>query len=231
MYVARTVENWYPDFINSVELIDTFVTIVEKQTEEAILEYHTGKQVEYVEEDVGGEEGVRSQRVETHLGLDDMSWSLNTLFEEYFPSLQRRSALLTVYGFFEYELHKLCLLSQHQRNLRLAPKDIQGEGIERSTDYLQKVVGLVLDKNCEEWRDARRVREIRNVIVHRNGRLKDSQGQIPNTTKDAVQNLKFLRSDNDVVLEEGFVAQAVAIFKAYFGLIGECIRNTQPARC
>ena len=161
-----------------------------------------------------------------------MSWSLNTLFEEYFPSLQRRSALLTVYGFFEYEIHKLCLLYQRQRKLRLAPKDLQREGIERSTDYLQKVVGLALDKNCKEWSDAKRVREIRNIIVHRNGRLKDSEGQIPNATKDAVQNLKFLRGDDDVVLEEGFVAQAVAIFKAYFRLIGECIKNnTQPSGC
>jgi len=222
--VGTTVENWYQsDFSYSVDLIDTFVTIVEKQTKEAILEFQTKKQVEYIEADLG--HGIEAQPVETHLGLDDMTWSLDSIFQEYFPSLQRRSALLTVYGFFEYELHKLCMLFQREQQLRLAPKDLQGEGIERSADYLQKVVGLALDKTCKEWQAVTWVREIRNAVVHRDGQRKSADGTIPKTMVNALANLRFYSGDAAIVLDEGFVPQAVAIFKAYFKVIGESIQK------
>lgn len=229
--ILGTTENWYQsDFSYSVELIDTFVTIVEKQTKEAILEFQSQKQVEYIEEDLG-EDGIRGQRVETHLGLDDMSWTLNTVFEQYLPSLQRRSALLTVYGFFEYESYKLCMLFRAERKFSLAPKDLQGDGIERSTDYLQKVAGLALDKNRKEWQEVLHVREIRNAIVHRDGRRRNADGTISKTMKNALASLRFHSGDEELVLEEGFVSQAVAIFKAYFALIGESIqRNRTQAR-
>ena len=92
---STNVLNWYQtDFRVSVKLIDSFVSLMEKQVEESIHKYKTDKQEELVDENCGEDEGTHGQIVETYGGLDSMSWRFEAVFEEYFPSLQRRSAPL-----------------------------------------------------------------------------------------------------------------------------------------
>ncbi|HLW81980.1 MAG TPA: hypothetical protein VKS20_08065 [Candidatus Acidoferrales bacterium] len=221
-----SVMNWYQaDFSVSVDLIDSFVSLMEKQAEDSIDKYKTGKRVELVEEALEEGEGAYGNIVETYGGLDSMSWSFEAVFEQYFPSLQRRAALITVYSYFEHELHKLCILFQHEKGLGLTPTDLRGKGFEQSADYLQKVVGLPIDKQSSEWKSLKKIRAIRNVIVHRDGRLQGSQGKIPAEVRDAMAHLKYLKAeDGQIVLEKAFVSQVVGIFKSYFKLLGDSIQ-------
>jgi hypothetical protein len=232
MLISVNVLNWYrDDFGFSLPLIDTFVSLMEQQAEDSIQKYKTEKQSEVVVEDLGGDYGIHGELVETYLGLDSTSYSFVTVFEEYFPSLQRRSALLTVCGFFEYELHKLCVLFKGERKLRLGPYDLHGRGIEQSVDYLEKVVGLKLDKKSDEWKALTYVREIRNLIVHRDGRVRDAQGKIFPACKDALANLQHLNSKGEeIVLEKGFVSEVVDTFRTYFKLIDNSIRENEKHR-
>jgi hypothetical protein len=226
------VLNWYrDDFGFSLPLIDSFVSLIEQQAEDSIHKYKTEKQSEVAVEDLGEDYGIHGEIVETYLGLDSTSYSFETVFEEYFPSLQRRSALLTVCGFFEYELHKLCVLFQHDRKLRLGPYDLYGRGIEQSINYLEKVIGLKLDKKSDEWKAVTYVREIRNLIIHRDGRVRDAQGKIYPAYKDALANLHHLNSKGgEIVLEKGFVSQAVDTFRTYFKLIDDSIQENEKHR-
>jgi hypothetical protein len=139
--------NWYQtEFNPSVELIDSFVLIMETQAEDSIRRYKAEKKTaEVIEDDLGDDYGIHRQNIEVYAGLDNLMWSFEEVFEVYFPSLQRRSALLSVCGFFEHELDKLCVLFQGERELTLGPNDLRGQGLERSTDYLKKVIGLALD--------------------------------------------------------------------------------------
>jgi len=223
---STNVLNWYQtDFRVSVELIDSFVSLMEELVEHSIRKYKTDKQKELVEEDFGEDGGIHGQIVETYGGLDSMSWSFEAVFEEHFPNLQRRSALITVYSYFEHELHKLCILFQHQKRLKLTPTDLRGKGFEQSADYLQKVVGLTIDKKSSEWQSFKKIRAIRNMIVHRDGRLQDSQGKIPAEVSDAMVLLKHLKGEGgQVVLEKYFVSQAVDIFKDYFKVLDDSIQ-------
>jgi hypothetical protein len=228
MIIGTTVLNWYQsDFADSVALIESFVSLMEKQVEDAIHKYKTEKRTEMIEEDLGDEQGTQGWPVETYGGLESMTWSFQTVFEEHFPSLQRRSALITVYSYFEHELHELCILFQSEKKFRLIPSDLRGQGIEQSTDYLKKVVGLNINKNSSEWKTLKHVRQIRNMIVHRDGTLRDSQGNISHEDSDAIVNLKYLRDQGGILLEKGFVAQVVDIFKSYFKLIGDEIQENE----
>lgn len=56
---------------------------------------------------------------------------IEDLFKEHFPNLNRRSALITLFGFLEHELGKLCVKLKVNLNLAIDLKDIQGKGIER----------------------------------------------------------------------------------------------------
>jgi len=90
----RVVLNWYQYDVNfSIGLIESFIGGIEVQAEESITRYERQKQTLIIEE-VPEENYARV--VETHQGLDDETWDLKGIFCEYFPSLQRRSALLTV---------------------------------------------------------------------------------------------------------------------------------------
>jgi len=223
---------WYQtDFGVSVELIDSFVSLMEELVEHSIRKYKTDKQKELVEEDFGEDGGIHGQIVETYGGLDSMSWSFEAVFEEHFPNLQRRSALITVYSYFEHELRKLCILFQHEKRLELTPTDLRGKGFEQSADYLQKVVGLTIDKKSSEWQSFKRIRAIRNMVVHRDGRVQNSQGEIPEEDGDAIAHLKYLKVEgNEVVLDKGFVSQAVDIFKDYFKVLDGSIQANDKQR-
>lgn len=229
---ATKVLNWYEtDFSVSVELIDSFVSLMEKQVEDSIQKYKTDKRQELVEENSGEDEGIPGQMVETYGGLDSMSWSFEAVFEEYFPSLQRRSALIAVYSYFERELHKLCILFQREKGFRLTPTDLRGRGFEQSADYLQKVVGLTVDKGSSEWKSFKEIRAIRNMIVHRDARVQNSQGEIPKEDSDAIAHLKYLRDEGgELVLDKGFVSQAVGIFKIYFKVLDDSIQANNKQR-
>jgi hypothetical protein len=108
---------------------------------------------------------------------------------------------------------------------------VRGRGIEQSVNYLKKPIGLALDKNSQEWKAVTRVREIRNMIVHRNGRLRDAQGEILPDYRDALKNLRYQNSEGEeIVLEEGFVFQTVEILKTYFKLIEDSIQENEKQR-
>jgi hypothetical protein len=91
-----TILTWHKTDVSwSLELIDSFVKGIEQQARESIHRYETERKT-YIEEYGEGED---SYIVETHQGLDSQTWSLEIIFKEYFPSLQRRSAFLTVWSY------------------------------------------------------------------------------------------------------------------------------------
>lgn len=207
----KVVLNWYRyDVSFSAELIESFVDGIERQAAESFDNYERGKRIEVVEH------YARS----VHQGLDDETWDLPTIFREYFPNLQRRSALLTVYSYFEYELDKLCRLYQSEKNFGLTLDDLRDKGIDRSTGYLQKVAGLNVHYTSQEWREIRNIQKIRNDIVHRGGKLRDDQ-----TVVDWMNKLKTLSRDNEgeIVLGKGFLSYVTHTYTSYFKLIGDSI--------
>jgi hypothetical protein len=208
LYTPRKVVlNWYQyDVSFSLELINTFAQGIERQAAESILEYRNAKRSE-----------------EGHRGLEEDSWNLKEIFEEYFPSLQRRSALLTVWGFLEHELDNLCVLYQSEKSFGLAPSDLSGKGIDRSTAYLEKVAGLEGLKTSQEWGDIKRVQRIRNVIAHGDGKLRDHQGQPKVGIAEDMRRVGFCSGDDEIVLAEGFLPRVVDACNSYFKRIAASV--------
>ncbi len=229
MLLRKDVLSWYQyDVSFSVELIDSFVKGVEKQAAESVDRYEHEKQRHEVEDDMGENEEKFTRLVETHQGLDDETWDLANVFREHFPNLQRRSALLTVYGYFEHELDELCSLYKSEKSFGLALSDLSGKGIDRSTNYLAKLAGLDVHKNSQEWIRIKEIQTIRNAIAHRNGKLRDPQD---NRIRAVIENDKamFLNDENEVVLKAGFLSHVLDSFWSYFKLISESIKVREKA--
>jgi hypothetical protein len=208
LYTPRKIVlNWYQyDVSFSMELITSFVRGVERQAAESIQDYITKRS-----------EG------SGYRGLDERSWDLKEIFEEYFPNLQRRSALLTVWGFVEHELDKLCTLYQSEKGFVLAFSDLSGKGIDRSTTYLEKVAGLHGLKASREWDDLKVVQRIRNVIAHDDGKLRDRQGKFRNGIIGDMKRVGCLSGEDEIVVAEGFLSKVVDSCGNYFKLIAKSV--------
>lgn len=212
----HVVLNWYlVEASPSLELMESFVEGVEHQVGESIAKYDAQPQVRLI-----GNDNLSITLV--HQGLDGESWDLDGIFTQYFPSLQRRSALLTLYSFFEFELNKLCQLFRSEKQFSLEVNDLKSEGIDRSTLYLEKVAGLNTKKTSSEWVAVKNVQALRNIIVHRDGKLRDQDKAL----SQFVEKNEFLRCnpDGEVVLERGFLTWVVATFKNYFKLLDTSLR-------
>ncbi len=221
------VINWFKyDISSSMERIESFVKGVEKQAEESINRYREQKETRVVE--VFPEDHY-ARVIETHQGLDNESWDIENIFIEYFPSLQRRSALLTVYSYFEHELDKLCLLYQSEKSFRLNLSDLNGKGVERSINYLEKVVEIDASKESKEWNHIKKIQKIRNVIVHQGGKLNDRQGDPRKEVIDYINQMSSLGGDTEIILHKGFLNHVVSTFNDYFRLLGKSIEKSEQA--
>jgi hypothetical protein len=207
----KVVLNWYQyDASFSIELMVTFVDGIEKQTAESVANY---KAVQHT--------------ADRHQGLDRESWDLENIFGEYFPSLQRRSAFLTVWSYFEHQLDQLCLFYQSERKVGLSFTDLSGQGIDRSTAYLEKVARLQGLKASEEWDVLKTLQRIRNVIVHGDGKLQGHQGKPKDGVIADMKKVGFLTGDEEIIIAEGFLSHVVHICNKYFKLIEKAVYAEQ----
>lgn len=218
------ISTWYEtDVRGTLELMDSFVKGVEQQAKESALKYEQHKETDVEEYDEG------SYLVERYQGLDSQGWPLKTIFEEYFPSLQRRSAFLTVWAMFESELNKLCDRYKNERCLRLGFSDLQGKGIDQSTRYLEKVAGLDLHKSTsQEWVRINKMKNLRNVIVHQDGSLRQRTSDQVKAAIRYIEETNTLSSqDDEIGVKEGFLAHVLDTFRTYFKLTGAAIKTEQ----
>src|SRR5712692_3804142 len=101
MFIRHDLLSWYQqDGCPALELMDSYVSGVEEQAEQSSEKYDREKKV------LGNDDSLSCTKL--YHGLDSESWDLEGIFSVYFPNLQRRSALLTLHSFFEFELNKLC---------------------------------------------------------------------------------------------------------------------------
>jgi hypothetical protein len=208
----KNVRNWYQyEASFSIELMVSFVSTLEKQANESIAHY------------------TNTHSVTGHEGLDYETWDLDSIFGEYFPSLQRRSAFLTLWSFLEYQLDQLCMLSQAEKGFGLSFMDLSGKGIDRSTSYLEKVAELQGLKNSPQWNVLKTLQRIRNVIAHDDGKLQKHLGKGKDGIQADMKKLGFLSGDDEIVVAEGFLSKVVEACNDYFKLIEKAICTSPTA--
>jgi hypothetical protein len=212
----KVVLNWYKyDTMFSIEFVESFV----RDTE------------------ISASDTRKRQRTP---GLDEHDWNVTEIFREYFPNLQRRSALLTLWAFLEHTLASLCVLYQSEKGFKVNFEDLGGKGLDRSVNYLEKIAGLDGLKDCPEWAELKAIQLIRNVIAHNDGRLKDHYGKPKTNVIRAMSKLGHLSGEDEIVVEEGFLSKVVADCNSYFKRIATSVeakenrersqKNVQPNR-
>jgi hypothetical protein len=221
--------NWFPyEVTGSLELLEAYVKDIESQVAKGVADFKMHVETEVIEPD-HPEEPARF--ITHHRGLDDETWDLRSIFEGYFPSLQRRSALITLYAFFEYELDKLCRRVKAESGYKIDLSDIGDKGILRSTTYLLKVADMDGIRGSKEWQEIRKIQSIRNLIVHADGKLPPSpDGRKSKIDEYVEQSARLQRTDDgDLNITEGYLAHCLMTFHTYFEQLHAALRRKYEA--
>lgn len=122
------------------------------------------------------------ENIKNRLGEDDPYWDwltddhheLTTLL----PRIQWNSQFIAAYATFEDALNRLAKVARARLNLKLQPKDIGHQGIERAHVYLSKVAGVTRPFLTSEWVVMKAFGDLRNAIAHAGAELnvKESKG-------------------------------------------------------
>jgi hypothetical protein len=213
--------NWYKyDAQFSIELLREYISGVERHIVEAIEVFHREKETHVFEE--SAEEGY-ARIVEMHRDLDDETWDLEGIFEGYFPDLQRRSALITLYSFLEHELEELCGLFIRDENLKVSLNDMRGTGIERALLFLEKIVGLQIDKGTATWQEVKNIQKVRNLVVHNDAKLKDRSGNPKADVIKYVEGSVYLSGDEEINILDGYLLHVLETFDRQFQEIDKLV--------
>ncbi|GGC97797.1 hypothetical protein [Pontibacillus salipaludis] len=111
-----------------------------------------------------------------------------------------KSLFVSAYNLFEDALNKICYAYESYSGETLSYKDLYGNGVARSVSYFEKVIGLEI-KHKNQWARIQKWNQVRNSVVHKNGRL---EGQQINAAKmlgieimqDHYENILFMQKSN-----------------------------------
>lgn len=93
---------------------------------------------------------------------------------EIFPNTLRSSLFVTCYSLLECRLIDLCKYLRKQHNYSIKLDDLRERGISGARVYLKKIMGINFPDQPPLWTDILVYKDIRNFIVHNDGRLGDS---------------------------------------------------------
>lgn len=108
------------------------------------------------------------------------------------------SFITLIYTFLESSLNDLCLILKEKNSIDLDLKDLKGDGIFRSKNYLKKVCKINFDEGSYDWNEIVKLNAIRNCIVHTNGIIKKTND--PTKLKNIISSLKTITIKDDEYL-------------------------------
>lgn len=207
---------WYTDVTDGLVVLRGYVKSVERLIVESIEIYEREKENHVIREDP--DEGWIDV-VTVHHGIDDSTYHLDSIFKEHFPDLQRRSALITLVSFFEHQLDDLCKRFSNEDRVTVKFDDFEPSSksiINRSTEYLKKVVGLRDIKGTPTWEEIRYVQKVRNALVHNGGRLMDKDKDKYEKMRDYCRERDLLSGEADVTIKSDYLPHVIKTFDQYF---------------
>ncbi|NDZ12776.1 hypothetical protein C7T35_10465 [Variovorax sp. WS11] len=219
-----TLMQWYPFKASpSAELLRAYADDVNAQVKQSIEAYRYDSEEEDVETD---DYPPQVKTVRHHRGLDDESWDLHDVFEDYFPNLQRASAVITLFAFFERELEDLCNLIQSIEGYGMNVRDVHGSGIERAVTYLEKVCGIDTYRGSKEWAEVKAIQLVRGTLAH-GGRADLEQHK---KLKDAIDASEHLSYSDELKVAPDYAGYVIAAFSRYFAVLHRSIKEVYQAK-
>ncbi|GGD11288.1 hypothetical protein GCM10011513_05920 [Franconibacter daqui] len=214
------------DFGFNIMLLHGFINQTEASIRDSIAKYEaegpdTFVVAEYPEDDI-------YITIDSYMGIDDHSVNLDDIFKRYYPSILRRSALLTIIGLLEHEVEKFCISYSKRHTTSISLNDLKGMGFERGHRFIKKVVGL---RNSKTFPEITKIIKLRNSCAHNDARLVSNDNQeIQEIVRLLDQHPDVIERDgNQVLFKEGALVTFLKVFEDYIKEIETLINPPRQA--
>ncbi|BEM66948.1 hypothetical protein SME24J_09470 [Serratia marcescens] len=182
--------------------------------------------VQTFEIEIDAEEGIY-QSIDTYLGLVDHDVVLDYIFKSYFPSLQRRSVFLTIFGTMEHELAKFCNSYSKRNNFSIALNDLRGQGLEQTHLYMMRILNL---NNSQFFPIIRKIIKLRNSCIHNDCRFVTVDGQEISAICLLMKEYPdvFTKDGKQVLFLKNSLTLIISIFQQYVSEIEAAVKQVPP---
>ncbi|OCH01406.1 hypothetical protein A6D98_02995 [Aliivibrio fischeri] len=131
-----------------------------------------------------------------------------------FPSIQRKAEIIAVYAVLEYQMQQICKSYERELDTQVRIQDLNSNGIlDQCKKYLQKVVSIDFPDKGEFWKEVMKVQQIRNVLVHADGYVKDGNKELLSYIKQS--NYLGLDLSGKVIIKSGYSIHCIDSFCAF----------------
>lgn len=194
------LNNWHDTLMQfHIELLTTFVKDSEEQIKNSVRKFKEGRESQENEYSV----------VDYYMDIDNLTYNLDEIFENYFPNLKRQSLFLMICSLMEHELTKLCDIIYNKEDVNFSLNDLthsnKGSKLKKIHLYLRKTLRIENNKNFGElWQKLEKNQSLRNQIVHNFGTIKHVYEKTNRYI--AEENLLCIeQNSNDIILLKGFL--------------------------
>ena len=106
--------------------------------------------------------------------LEEMSFRLNSSF----PNTFRSGFLIQLIAFVESQLTIICARIKKHNHLKFAVTDLKGSStFEKAKTYLKKTISIEFASLNPEWKLIMDCKELRNIVVHKNGEFRSDNSK------------------------------------------------------
>ena len=136
------------------------------------------------------------------------------------PCYFYNSAIVSLYSLLENNINSLCEIIELESTLEIKLKDLAGSNIiDKGRLFLIKIGGVDFEKIDKEWFRIKDFQKLRNLIVHNNAQMR-------NTEKDYKLMRKFKEINTyNINIEKDFHITDISIVYEFLGLIENFINS------
>nr|WP_321256802.1 hypothetical protein [uncultured Pseudodesulfovibrio sp.] len=220
---------WASGGLPEGDLVHTFISEIEKSVERMASDFENSEMDETheIEEPYDNCDSVsRCWLTRSHKGISDGCYCLDEIFLDYYPTLHRSSALLTIYGLMEKQL-------QYVVN-----KLEEYSGIKYKRDRQLSIVGSCMkyledEFNCspEKKESLNYIRLVRNLLAHNAGQLEEQDEGKSSKLLEYIENKDELEIKwDELMIRKGYLSFVMSEFDEYFCLISSAIKKFDQDR-
>lgn len=150
-----------------------------------------------------------------------MEWVSDDAFRlaDQFPSMVRKTSFVFLYGLFEHTLLNLC---RHVKKYGKFKEKVTGgsdKGITAAKVFLKTVAKVKFPDQSREWNDITMMAEIRNLLAHRQGRVKGDPSKALLAYMKKQKGLIELTGANEIKFNEGYCQNAIEVIRTFFAAL------------
>lgn len=144
--------------------------------------------------------------------------------QSLFPNIHRTSLLLTIFNYHEDKLNELCNIFSESIDSQVRLKDLKGNGVERASSYLKKVVGIDFSSMGEEKPYIAGINQVRNQIVHNGSRLPEDHYHKVNKFISITEGISG-EPGCEIALSKQFIDNTIEMLIKFYDKIGIAVQG------